>query len=74
LFVGIRRNRRKAWFLVLAVLVLIAIFGLAGCGGHPRDEGGDNGHPTPPGTYTITVTATNGNVSAQTTVTLTVTP
>jgi hypothetical protein len=75
LFVGVRRNRRKAWLIVLAVLMLIAVLGLAGCGGHARGEGGgDNGHPTPPGTYTITVTETNGTLSAQTNVTLTVTP
>ncbi|HLQ52196.1 MAG TPA: DUF11 domain-containing protein, partial [Terriglobales bacterium] len=74
LFVGVRRNRRKAWLIVLGVLILTGMMALAGCGGHPRGEGGDNGNPTPPGTYPITVTATNGTTTAQTTVTLTVTP
>ena len=77
LFVGIRngsnkKQRKAARLVILGVLILIALLALAGCGGHPKGE--DNSHPTPPGTYQITVTATNGTTSAQTTVTLTVTP
>ncbi len=50
----IRRRRRPGWRQFLATLALtVAMFALAtGCGGA--------GHPTAPGTYTITVTATSG--------------
>jgi hypothetical protein len=59
--------------VVLGAVLLVSILALTGCGGLLRELPPEE-LPTPPGTYTITVTATSGNLSAQTSLTLTVTP
>jgi len=63
-----RRGRKLRVRLAMALMGLMVLMGLWGCGGNPL--------VTPPGTYTITVTGTqdpaSGNASGSTTVTLTV--
>jgi len=63
-----RRGRKLRLRLAMALMGLMVLVGLWGCGGNPL--------VTPPGTYTITVTGTQdpaaGNASGSTTVTLTV--
>jgi hypothetical protein len=60
--------RRRSWRAMLSILVaMIALGGLASCGG------GVAGNPgTTPGTYTVTVTGASGATIASGTVTLAV--
>jgi YVTN family beta-propeller protein len=68
-----KKKSKMPRLVVLGAVLLVSILALTGCGGLLRELPPEE-LPTPPGTYTITVTATSGNLSAQTSVTLTVTP
>jgi hypothetical protein len=57
--------RRRGWSVLLAVIMLIALASVPGCGGG-GGGGGSSSHQdpgTPAGTYPITVTATAGSLS-----------
>lgn len=66
--------RRRKWWSVLGMLVLLfcVVGGAPGCGGSSNGGGGGGNPGTTPGTYTITVTGTSGNITQRGTVSLTV--
>jgi hypothetical protein len=70
------RTRRRRWFSMLGMFVLLAFLAgsvmSCGGGGGGGGGGGNNGNPgTTPGAYTITVTGTSGAITETTTVNLT---
>ena len=63
----LRRRRKSWWFVQLGLaLVLLAAGAFTGC------SSPYNANPTPPGTYTITVTGTSGTMTQTATYSLTV--
>ncbi len=72
-FLGIPARRRRLLSMFGVLVVMVALGGLAGCGGGSSSGGSGGGTPgTTSGTYTATVTGT-GNDAAKTTATTTFT-
>ncbi|MGB7985792.1 MAG: protease pro-enzyme activation domain-containing protein [Terracidiphilus sp.] len=60
-------KRRRGWFAMLGVLVLLLSFAGLGCGGSSSNSGGGGGDSgTTPGAYSVTVTGASGSLSQQT--------
>jgi hypothetical protein len=58
-------RRRRNWLLITSLFLVVAAFGVAGCGGGSITPNTSTGNPgTTAGTYTISVIGTSGSVSA----------
>ena len=72
------RPRRRRWGALLAAVLSIAIFTVAGCGGNTSTSGGSGGGggggstttPASAGTYSFTITAVSGSLVHSTQVTV----
>jgi N-acetylneuraminic acid mutarotase len=71
MLVGVPARRRRWWEILGMIVLLFSVVGL-GCGGSGNSGGGGGNSGTTPGAYVITVTGNSGSITQEGTVSLTV--